>query len=107
MIKNSFDIVGNFVTDLFKDCIRQCYVPEKWKTSKVVFIPKVGKTDYSNAKNFRPISLMSFLLKGLERMLLWFLEEKNSKFGFVTQESICLQSGPQHGNGTALHYSKN
>jgi ribonuclease HI len=34
-----------------------------------VFIPKPGKDDYSSAKAFRPISLMSFLLKGLERLV--------------------------------------
>ena len=35
---------------------------------KVIFIPKPGKTDYTDAKSFQPISLTSFLLKTLERL---------------------------------------
>jgi len=35
----------------------------------VVFIPKAGKATHTTAKNFRPISLASFLLKSFERMI--------------------------------------
>ena len=60
----------------------QC-VPTTWRTSKVIFIPKVGKDDYSQPRSWRPISLMSFLFKTLERLILWHLEEtvlKESNF---------------------------
>jgi hypothetical protein len=36
---------------------------------KVIFIPKAGKTNHCNPKDFRPISLSSFILKGMERLL--------------------------------------
>ena len=42
----------------------------------VIFIPKPGKEDYSSPKSFRPITLSSFVLKGLERIMLWYLREK-------------------------------
>lgn len=35
----------------------------------MVFTPKSGKTNHSNAKDYRPISLSSFLLKVMERLL--------------------------------------
>jgi len=35
----------------------------------VVFIPKAGKATHTTAKDFRPISLTSFLLKSFERMI--------------------------------------
>ena len=101
MIKKSFDILGKDIIDIFKGCIKQCYVPIKWRTSKVVFIPKVGKTDYSNPKNFRPISLMSFLLKGLERMLLWFLEENTLSTGILHKNLFAYRAG--RSTETALH----
>ena len=34
-------------------------------------VPKVGKDDYNIAKSYRPISLMNYLLKGLERLSVW------------------------------------
>ncbi|XP_036146028.1 uncharacterized protein LOC118646684 [Monomorium pharaonis] len=40
-----------------------------WRQARVVFIPKAGRTGYSSAKDFRPISLTSFLLKTLERLV--------------------------------------
>ena len=51
------------------------YTPKKWRTAKVVFIPKLGKEDYSEPRSFRPITLSLFLLKGLERIVRWHLEE--------------------------------
>lgn len=36
--------------------------------SKVVFLPKPGKETYDLPKSFRPICLMSFMLKTLERL---------------------------------------
>ena len=52
------------------------YVPKKWRESRVIFIPKQGKTDYSQPRSFRPITLSSFLMKVMERVVLWYLNEK-------------------------------
>ena len=54
-----------------KAAIALHFTPTKWKSSKVVYIPKVGKDDYAQAKSYRPISLMNYLLKGLERLSVW------------------------------------
>ena len=45
------------------------HIPRLWKRTKVVFIPKAGKTSHVTPKDYRPISLSSFLLKTLERLL--------------------------------------
>jgi ribonuclease HI len=60
---------------LFKACMEIEYVPNQWRESKAIFIPKADKEDYSNARSWRPISLMSFVFKTLERLILWHLEE--------------------------------
>ena len=44
-----------------------------WLKIKTVFIPKPGKINYITAKFFRPISLMSFVLKTLEKLIFWHL----------------------------------
>lgn len=56
------------LSDIFRACIRLSFVPLAWRTSKVVFLPKPGKETYNTPKAFRPISLMSFILKTLERL---------------------------------------
>ncbi len=43
---------------------------------KVVFIPKLGKDDYSVPKAYRLITLSNFLLKVMKRVLNWFLSER-------------------------------
>jgi ribonuclease HI len=45
------------------------YVPKKWRKTRVVFIPKPGKDSYDRASSWRPISLTSFLLKTMERVI--------------------------------------
>ena len=52
---------------IYKVSIMLHFTPTKWKSSKIVYITKVGKDDYAQAKSYRPISLMNYLLKGLER----------------------------------------
>ena len=42
---------------------------------KVIFIPKPSKDDYTHPKAFRPITLSSFLFKGLKKILQWYLQD--------------------------------
>ena len=55
------------------------YTPLLWRQSKVIFIPKLGKEDYSKAKSFRPISLTPFLFKAVERLNYWEIQETTLK----------------------------
>jgi len=59
---------------LFVRSLRQATIPEVWRQMRVVFIPKPGKPSYNLAKSFRPITLSSFVLKTLERLLQWHLQ---------------------------------
>ena len=57
------------LVNIFKGCIALGYLPSGWRKARVVFIPKPGKSTYAEAKSFRPISLTSFVLKTLERLV--------------------------------------
>jgi len=59
------------ISSLYRATLALGYIPKVWQKSKVAFIPKPGKADYTTctAKAFRPISLTSFLLKGLEKLV--------------------------------------
>ena len=68
--------VQDFVAAIYRRCISRGYTPKLWRQMKVVFIPKVGKGDYSLPKAYRPITLSNFLLKGLERIVQWYILER-------------------------------
>ncbi len=60
---------------LYKLSLATGKVPMIWRIMDVVFIPKSGKKDYSIPKSYRPITLSNFLLKGLERLIQWYILE--------------------------------
>jgi hypothetical protein len=47
-----------------------------WRQVKVVFIPKPSRNSYCGPRDFRPISLTSFLLKTMERLMDRFLRDE-------------------------------
>ena len=63
------------ITGIFQVCLATGYIPERWRIARVIFLPKPGKPSYKEAKAFRPISLTSFLLKSLERLVDRFIRD--------------------------------
>ena len=57
------------ICNLYRTSLATGYIPLSWRIARVSFIPKPGRLDYTNSKAFRPISLTSFLLKGLEKLV--------------------------------------
>jgi len=62
---------------LFIRSLRMGIIPGVWTEMRVVFIPKPNKDSYDIAKSFRPITLSSFVLKTLERLIHWYLSESH------------------------------
>ena len=58
-----------FLAKLYQAILATGYTPKLWRTSKVIFIPKDGKDDYSNPKAYRPISLTCGFLKVMEKII--------------------------------------
>ena len=73
LIQQGIDYLVSSIVHMYRECLTQGKSPKRWLESKVTFIPKPGKQDYSLSKNLRPINLASFLLKGLERLIHWFI----------------------------------
>ena len=61
-------MVGH-LTKLFRVCLVISYLLISWRTSRVASILKGGKVGHSVAKDYRPIILMSFILKTLEKLV--------------------------------------
>ena len=69
---------------LFKACLAKGFVPAKWRLARVVFLTKPGRTQYVTTSDFRSISLTSFLLKTLKRLIDRHIKEE------------CLVKAPLH-----------
>ena len=76
VLKNLNEKAVIFLTSLYKMSISTQQIPSSWRKMDVIFIPKPGKEDYSSPKSYRPIKLSSFVQKGLERIMLWYVREK-------------------------------
>ena len=77
------------------------YVPKCWRESLVGFISKAGRPNYEVAKAFRPISLMSFILKTLEKLLDKNIRMYDLKESKLNSKQFAYQEGKR--TETALH----
>ncbi|CAB4045425.1 Hypothetical predicted protein, partial [Paramuricea clavata] len=77
----------HLLTKIYQYSMGSGWVPNRWKSMRVVFIPKVGKDDYSIAKSYRPITLSNFLLKGLERLAYWYTQDGVVQRPLVSQHA--------------------
>lgn len=83
---------------IYNYCLKNCYFPRVWKNAVVLPFKKPGK-DYSNPKNYRPISLLTTLSKILEKLILTrlnkYLDDNkiliDEQYGFRPQHSTTLQ----------------
>ncbi|KJZ69761.1 hypothetical protein HIM_10844 [Hirsutella minnesotensis 3608] len=67
--KKLWQVVKHRVWTLFDSLLREGVVPQQWRTAKIIPLKKPGKDDYTLAKAWRPISLLSTLGKILEAVV--------------------------------------
>ena len=85
----------------FQACLRNSYVLSAWKVGKGIFLPKPGKESYFEAKSFCMITLTSFQLKWLERLILYHINEANNVQAKVSASQYGFRAGIS--TETALH----
>jgi len=44
------------ICSIYRASLSTGYIPQVWRTARVIFVPKPGKIDYTTDKAFRPIS---------------------------------------------------
>jgi hypothetical protein len=69
LLQEGREVLVPYLVRIFHACLANGYVQAAWRQVKVVFIPKPGRDTYSGPKDYRPISLMSFMLKTMERLV--------------------------------------
>ncbi|KAL1446330.1 hypothetical protein WDU94_005475 [Cyamophila willieti] len=75
MLQKGLDVIIHLLCKLFRSSLAMGYIPRSWRMARAVFLPKPGRKNLDQAKSYRPISLSSFLLKTLERLVDWRLGE--------------------------------
>ena len=73
MLQHGWGDLCPWISQLFRASIQMGYIPKCWRKAKGLFLPKPGKDSYAKAKSFRMITLTSYQLKILERLILWYL----------------------------------
>lgn len=68
LLKACWSHPGPLVKDLYQACLKIGYFPTAFRVAKVVLLPNPGR-NLSTAKGWQPISLLSSLGKGLERLV--------------------------------------
>ncbi|OAQ58954.1 reverse transcriptase [Pochonia chlamydosporia 170] len=69
MLQAIWPSISHVTTLLYNACLTLGYHPTAFKTAEVAMIPKLNKRDLSDVSAWRPISLLSCLSKGLERVI--------------------------------------
>ena len=67
----------------------------------MVFVPKTGQQDLDNVKAYRPITLTSFQLKLLEKVILWHLLSLDLVFEAIHTNQHVYRAGSS--TDSALH----
>ncbi len=91
-LQKGLDLIIKHLIKVYRGSIAMGQIPEPWRDVRVVLIPKPD-WEPSLAKSYRPISLLSFMLKTLERLMDRFLRE-----GTLTRHPLKDPSMPVKGN---------
>lgn len=101
LLKEGVDLLLDRLRSIFKSSLALGFIPKLWERVRVAFIPKPGKTSHCVAKDFRPISLTSFLLKAVERLLDLYIRGDVLKKHPLHANQHAYQTGKS--TDTALH----
>ena len=83
-------ILVPYLVKIFRACLVTSYDPATLRQIMVMFTPKTVWNSYSGSWDFRPISIKSFLLKTIERLVDRFLRDEILAFIPLHPKSTCI-----------------
>ena len=69
LIKAAWNTVVKPLRNLYKACLRLGYYPEVWREVVAYILPKAGDRNLIKINLYRPISLLPYLAKGLNKLV--------------------------------------
>lgn len=82
--KEIWPVVRHQVLRLFQKSIDDAELPSQWRSAKIIPLRKPNKGDYTIAKSWRPISLLSTLGKFLEAVVAERISFAAETFGLLS-----------------------
>jgi len=93
LLQEGCEVLIPFLVKNFRACMLNGCVLIIWRHVKVVFIPKPGRDSYGGSKDFRPISLTSFLFKTMDRLVDRFLRNETLALKPLQPNQCSYQAG--------------
>ena len=78
LLQKGWNQLKGYYHVIFQACLRHSYVPLAWKEGTGIVLPKPAKESYFEAKSFRMITLTSFQLKWLKRLVLYYINQDHN-----------------------------
>ena len=78
LLQKGWNQLKGYYNVIFQTCLRHSFMLSVWKEGTGIFLPKPVKESYFEAKSFRMITLTSFQLKWLKRLILYHIIEDNN-----------------------------
>ncbi|KAJ6439060.1 reverse transcriptase [Purpureocillium lavendulum] len=88
LLRTAWPALRCHIQRLYQGCLSLGYHPLRFKEAEVVMIEKPGKRDLSKTRAWRPISLLSCLGKGLERLIARRLAWASIRYGILHPQQI-------------------
>jgi CRISPR/Cas system CSM-associated protein Csm2 small subunit len=96
MLQKSHSNIVRILREIYIKSVLFNHIPSSWTGALIRFIPKANKVSYDRAKSFRPISLLSVMMKGLDKILdlkirseaLTKFPLSQSQFAYSRQKSV-------------------
>ena len=91
LLKKAGSLMTGPLVRLIRASLILGHVPAAWQGTRIVFIPKAGRNGYLSPKDFRPISLTSFMLKTAERLVDRYIRDQTlaNKPLYEDQHAYC------------------
>jgi hypothetical protein len=70
LLQQGIEHLATCLSHIFGAGLACGYTPMAWRQVRLTFIPKPGKSDYTKDKAYDPISLLSFLSKMMEKLVI-------------------------------------
>ena len=91
LLQKGWNKLKGYYHVMFQACLRNSYVPLAWKEGTGIVLPKPRKESYFEAKSFHMITLTSFQLKWLERLILHHMKIITCKHSFLHRSMDFVQ----------------
>ena len=101
VLKKASPLIENLTRRIMMRSHTLGHVPNCWRESRAIFIPKPGKTDYCRAKSYRTITLSPVLLKLQERLVYWHMLGDHNMDKLTSNQQFGFKKGVS--TETALH----